>query len=200
MNSSLKTRLLITISLAAILLATVFAAYPVQTAQASTRTITLTIDNRSSSGISLRLSGPYQYYMEVASGKSQSFTINRGTYDYTIKGCGMTVKNSIELKSDTIMINPVCGARIRTVPADRSKIDLSDDIRVVPVTVESQLTYKTFVILTGPSTYVFTLKPDQELDVTIGKGDYDVRYFACGVNIKRQFQAYKDAKLKLYCP
>lgn len=200
MNSTLKTRLLIAISLAAILLTTVFAAYPAQTAQASTRTMTLTIENRSSSGISLRLSGPYQYYMEVASGKTQSFTINRGTYNYTLKGCGMTVKNSIELIRDTIMINPVCGARVRTIPADRSKIDLSNDIRVVPVTVESELTIKTFVILTGPSTYVFTLKPNQELDVTIGKGTYKVTYYACGVNVKRQFEAYKDATLKLYCP
>jgi hypothetical protein len=200
MNITKKTRLLISISLAAILLAAVFAAYPAQPAQASTRTITLTIDNRNSSGITLILSGPYRYNLAVAGETSESFTINHGTYKYTIKGCGMTVKNEIELKRDTIMINPVCGGKIRTIPADRSKIDLSNDIRVVPVRITSELTYKTFVILTGPSTYVFTLKPDQELNVTIGKGLYEVRYYACGVNIKRQFQAYKNAKLRLYCP
>jgi hypothetical protein len=195
-----KTRLLASISLLAILLTTVFAAYPTQAAQASVRTVQLTIDNRATSGISLNLSGPYQYYMTVAAGSIQSYTINRGTYNYTIKGCGMTVKNKVELNQDTLLINPVCGGRVRTIPADRSKIDLSNVIRVVPVTVESELTYKTFVILTGPSTYVFTLKPGQELDFTIGKGLYDVRYYACGVNVKHQFQAYKNATLKLYCP
>jgi hypothetical protein len=138
--------------------------------------------------------------MQIAGETSQSFTINRGTYNYTLKGCGMTVKKTIELYSDTIMINPVCGGKIRSIPADRSKIDLSKDIKVVPVAITSNLTYKTFVIFTGPSTYVFTLKPDQKLNVTIGKGVYDVRYYACGVNIKRQFQAYKNAKFYLNCP
>jgi hypothetical protein len=200
MNQISKTRLLASISLLAILVTTVFAAYPVQAAQASVRTVQLTIDNRATSAISLTLSGPYQYSMSVAGGTTQSFTVNRGTYTYTLKGCGMTVKDEFELKQNTILINPVCGGKVRTIPADRSKIDLSNAIRVVPVTIESELTYKAIVILTGPSTYVFTLKPGQELDVTIGKGLYDVRYFACGVNVKRQFQAYKNAVLKIYCP
>ncbi len=200
MSKNIPYRLLTIIGLTAILLSTVFAAFQVMPAQASTRTVTLTIDNRSSSGISLSLTGPYRYYLTVAAGSTQSFTINSGEYDYTIRGCGMTVKNEIELKRNTIMINPVCGGRIRTIPADPSKIDLSNDIRVVPVTITSELNYKTFVIFTGPSTYVFTLKPDQELDVTIGKGVYEVRYYACGVNIKREFQAYKNATYYMRCP
>jgi hypothetical protein len=200
MNNRTTIRLLAAISLVAILLAVVFAAFQAMPAQASVRTVKLTIDNRANSGISLSLSGPGAYYFQVAKETKQSFTVNQGVYKYTIKGCGMTVKNELDLSQDTILINPVCGGSIRTIPKDLSKIDLSADIKVVPVTVSSELTYKTFVILTGPSTYVFTLKPDQDLAVTIGRGTYTVRYYACGVNVKKEFQAQKNTTLHLRCP
>ena len=194
------TRLLAAISLIAIVLAVVFAAFRALPAQASVRTITLTIDNRANSGISLYLTGPGTYYLQVPKETRTSYTVNQGEYKYTIKGCGMTVKSELDLSQDTILINPVCGGNIRVIPKDLSKIDLSAEIKVVPVTITSELTYKTFVILTGPSTYVFTLKPDQDLAVTIGRGTYTVRYYACGVNIKKTFQAQKNTTLTLRCP
>jgi hypothetical protein len=200
MNKSNTTRLLASISLVAILLAVVFAAFQALPAQAGVRTVTLTIDNRAPSGISLYLTGPGRYYLQVPKETRQSFTVNQGKYEYTIKGCGMTVKNELDLSQDTILINPVCGGNIHVIPKDLSKIDLSADIKVVPVTISSELAYKTFVILTGPSTYVFTLKPNQDLAVTIGRGAYKVRYYACGVNVKKVFQAQKNTTLTLRCP
>ena len=200
MNKNSSTRLLATLTLIAILSASFLALIQVQPAQASVRTVTLTIDNRSTSGLSLWLTGDYRYSLSTPSKTKQAYTINQGKYDYTLKGCGMTVKGKLELKQDTLMINPVCGAKVRTVPADRSKISLGEKLNVTPVTIESELTYQTFVVLTGPSPYVFTLKPGQELDVTIGKGTYTATYYACGVNVKKSFEAYKNAKLYLRCP
>lgn len=195
-----KNRLATMVCLIALVFTGVFAAIPARPAQAAVRTVTLTIDNRTTSPMSLRLEGDSNYYLTVADKTTQSYTINRGSYDYTLKGCGMTTKGELELKSDTIMINPVCGGNVRAVPKDKSKINLGALLKVVPVTITSELDYQTLVTMMGPSTYVFTPKPDQDLKVTIGKGVYTVRYYACGVNIKQTFQAYKGATLYLRCP
>jgi len=192
-------RMLAMLTLAALLLVT-STAFQVQPAQAALRTVTLTIDNRAPSGISLALVGPAKYYLTVAGESKKAFTVNQGQYTYTIRGCGMTSKSTLDLSRDTLLINPVCGGSIRTIPNDKSKIDLSAVIKVVPVTISSELENNTIVVMTGPSPYVFTMASDQEKAVTIGRGTYTVRYFACGVNLKRTFQAVKGATLYLRCP
>lgn len=200
MKQSSTFRWVVSLTLAAVLLVTAAAAFQVQPAQASLRTVTLTVDNRAPGEISLSLTGPASYFLKVAGETRKAFTVNQGIYDYTIRGCGMTAKSTLDLTRDTILINPVCGGSIRTIPADNSKIDLSAVIKVVPVKISSELENKTIVIMTGPSTYVFTMAADQEKAVTIGRGTYTVRYYACGVNLKKSFQAYKGAKLFLRCP
>ena len=200
MNKFTTTRLFASISLIAILLSLFLAAVQVGPAQASVRTVTLKIDNRATSGISIYLEGTYRYYLQIAGKSTQSFTINQGSYNYTIKGCGMTAKSKVNLSGDTLMINPVCGGNVRSIPKVGSKINLGAVLKVVPVTVSSKLDYKTYVVLTGPSTYVFTLGPGQNLDVTIAKGTFNVRYYACGVFINREFTANKNSTLYLRCP
>lgn len=192
-------RILASLTLAALLLITT-TAFQAPPAQAELRTVTLTIDNRATSAISLSLVGPAKYTLAVPGETIKSYTINQGKYTYTIKGCGMTAKSSLNLSRDTLLINPVCGGKVNTIPKDASKIDLSTVIKVVPVTLSSELDQKTIVIMTGPSPYVFTMASDQEKAVTIGRGTYTVRYFACGVNVKRTFQAVKGATLYLRCP
>jgi hypothetical protein len=194
------TRTIAVISLVSIFISLFLAAYQALPVQASTRTVTLTIDNRANSGITLHLKGTYQYYLQVAGESRQSFTINQGKYNYTLKGCGMTAKATLDLTSDTILINPVCGGNVPSIPKVTTKINLGAILKVVPVTISNDLDYKTMVVMTGPSTYVFTLASGQDLPVTIAKGKYTVSYYACGVNTKQEFQAYKNRTLTLDCP
>jgi roadblock/LC7 domain-containing protein len=54
--------------------------------------------------------------------------------------------------------------------------------------------------MTGPSTYVFTLKTDAKKNYSVAKGDYKVKVYACGGVFTRNFTADKNAKLKIICP
>lgn len=200
MKHNLKLRLLAGLTLTAILLVSIFAAIPTGHVQAAARMVNLTIDNRANNSITLSLRGPYQYQLKVSGKSSETFRVMTGNYEYTVQGCGMSGTSKLAITQDMRLINPICGGNVRTIPKDSSKVNIGASIRVVPVTISNDLGYRATVILTGPYTYVFTLKSDQDLKVTIGKGDYNVRYYACGTFINRSFQAYKNAKYILRCP
>ncbi len=200
MNKLATKPILTTLLLAALVISLVVATIPLGAAQASPGSISLTIDNRATSGISLALQGPGVYMLKVGGEASQVYKVLHGIYSYTLKGCGMTVTGKLTLTQDTTLINPVCGGNVRAIPKDPSKVNLGSLLKVVPVKISSDLKYQVQVILTGPSTYVFTLKPEQDLAVTIGKGTYQVSYYACGVNVKHSFLAYKNARLNIDCP
>ncbi len=200
MNRLTARPILTSLLLTALVISLLVATIPPGAAQASPGSINLTIDNRATSGISLALQGPGVYTLKVGGESSQVFKVLHGIYSYTLKGCGMTVTGKLSLTQDTTLINPICGGNVKAIPKDPSKVNLGALLKVVPVKISSELDYSVQVILTGPSTYVFTLKPDQNLAVTIGKGAYQVKYYACGVNVKQSFLAYKNAKLILDCP
>ena len=76
----------------------------------------------------------------------------------------------------------------------------TNTIKIVKVTVKNEAESKALAILTGPSTYVFSLNKDVSKDYTIAKGDYEVQYFACGKYGVKEFSAYYNGVLKLKCP
>lgn len=200
MNQNQKPNMLAGLSLIIILAIAILAAIPSQDVLAASRMVELTVDNRANNGITLYLEGPYRYTLKVAGKSTEEFKVNTGTYKYTILGCGMSGQNTLSITGNTLLINPVCGGNVRTVPKDSSKVNIGVQIKVVPVTISNDLNYRATIILTGPHTYVLTLNSDQDLKVTIGKGVYNVRYYACGVFINREFNAYKNATLNLHCP
>lgn len=199
MSKTKLTSTLLNLSLIAVLLAVAIGALQFSPAQASQGSVTLTIDNRSSSRVTLTLRGPAYYFFKVDSEDLQKFSVLRGTYSFVLTGCGMRTTGTLYLKQDTNMINPVCGGKVRTAPKDNSKIDLGARLKVVPVTISSDLEITTKVVLTGPSTYVFFLRPGEDREVTIGRGVYNVNYFACGVILNREFTALKNSVWTLTC-
>lgn len=186
------------VSIIAVLLLSAVAPSFTPRAQASSGYVQLIIENRTTSPLKLRLEGPALYRFQVAGGDLMTTRVLKGTYDYTISGCGMTVRGEFSLLSRTKLILPVCGARLRVV--QDPKVDLSDILKVVPVKISNDLNNKVIVIMTGPSTYVFTMKADQDLLVTIGKGKYTVKYTACGVAVTRTWVADKNSVLNIRCP
>ena len=200
MSKTKLTSTLLNLGLIAALLAVAIGALQASPVQASQGSVTLTIDNRSSTGLTLTLRGPAYYFFKVASGDLHKYSVLRGTYSYVLTGCGMRTTGTLVIQQDTKMINPVCGGNVRAAPKDNSKVDLGAKVKVVPVTISSDLPLTTKVVLTGPSTYDFFIKPDQDLEVTIGRGVYNVNYYACGVIVNREFEVQKDNVLILSCP
>jgi len=186
------------ISIIAVLLLSAVGPSYAPRAQASSGYVQLIVDNRTTSPLKLRLEGPALYRLQVAGGDLMTTRVLKGSYDYTISGCGMTVRGELSLPSRTKLILPVCGARLKVV--HDPKVDLSEILKVVPVKISNDLNNKVVVIMTGPSTYVFTMKAGQDLLVTIGKGTYKVQYTACGVAVTRTWVADKNTILTIRCP
>ena len=162
--------------------------------------IALKVDNQSTSNAYLWLDGPSFYYLVVKPGESKSFTVMRGEYFKDVSYCGARDSSIIDLTKHTRLIMPVCGANSRQTPNSPHVVNITNTIKIVKVTVTNAAESKVLAILTGPSTYVFSLDKDASKDYTIAKGDYEVQYFACGKYGVREFSAFYNSVLKLKCP
>ena len=106
----------------------------------------------------------------------------------------------IDLTKHTKLIMPVCGANTRQLPNSPHVIDITNTLKIVKVTLKNEAESNVLAILTGPSTYVFSLDKEASKDYTIAKGDYKVQYYACGKYGVREFSAFHNGILKLKCP
>jgi hypothetical protein len=162
--------------------------------------VALKVDNQSSSITYLWLNGPAFYYFVVNPGESKTFTVMRGEYSKDVSYCGARDSSTIDLTKHTKLVMPVCGANSRQSPSSPHVVNITNTIKIVKVTVENAAESKVLAILTGPSTYVFSLGTDASKDYTIAKGDYEVQYYACGKYGVREFSAFHNSVLKLKCP
>jgi hypothetical protein len=162
--------------------------------------VALKVENKSSSTAYLWLDGPAFYYLAVKPDESKTITVLRGEYDEDVSYCGVRESTTIDLTKHTRLILPVCGANALKSPSSPNVINITNTIKIVKVTVKNDTDSRVLAILTGPSTYVFLLNKDEEQDYTIAKGDYDVRYYACGKVGVREFSAFYNSLLKFRCP
>lgn len=188
-------RTIVILSLVAVFLFS--AAAPVQ---ARTELVRLTLVNRTSGNIYLSLKGPALYYLSVGAEESQVFTVKRGTYTSSITACGVTSTDSLDMTSQKKLIMPICGGRAHGAHGAATKVDLSEQITIVPFTIINSSDTQLLAVLTGAGTYAFLLARDEERDYTIAKGDYDVKIYACGAITTIEFSSYKNSKLDLRCP
>jgi hypothetical protein len=168
--------------------------------QAKSDLIRLTINNRNTSLMYLRLTGPTFYYLSIEDETRTSFTIERGEYDYSLTACGATTTGTLDLSNNKILVMPVCGGNAGKSSQNPDKIDLSAEHKLVRVKVENDTTGRALVILTGPATYVFSLDKEKTYTYTVVRGEYDVKYYACGGYATRKWTAQKDHKLIIDCP
>jgi len=160
----------------------------------------LKVVNNSSGYVYLWLNGPTFYYFAVKPEETKTFTVMRDEYSLDVSYCGARSSSIVDLSVHTALIMPVCGGRATQAAKSPHVVDVTETIKIVPVTVINEANTKVLAILTGPSTYVFSLQKDEEKDYTIAKGEYNVQYFACGKVGQRTFHANKGSKLKLTCP
>lgn len=168
--------------------------------QARSELVRLTVINRSSGTVFFSLKGPALYYLTVKTGETEVFTVQRGTYTSSITACGITSTDSLDITSHKKLIMPVCGGRAHGAHGAATKVDLSEQIKIVPFTIINDSDTQLLAVLTGAGTYAFLLDKDEERDYTIAKGDYDVKIYACRAVTTIQFSSYKNSKLDLRCP
>ena len=162
--------------------------------------VALKVENDSTSYAYLWLDGPSFYYLVVKPGETKTFTVMRGEYSKDVSYCGARDSSIIDITKHTKLIMPVCGANTRQLSSSPHVVNITNTIKIVKVTVTNDSESRVLAILTGPSTYVFSLDKDVSKDYTIAKGDYEVQYYACGKYGVREFSAYHNGVLKLKCP
>jgi hypothetical protein len=148
----------------------------------------------------LRLTGSSFYYLSVEDETRTNFTIERGEYDYSLTACGATTTGTLDLSNNKTLVMPICGGNAGASSKDSDKVDLSVEHKLVRVSVENETSGRALVILTGPTTYVFSLDKDKTYTYTVVRGEYDVQYYACGRYATRTWTAQKDHKLIIDCP
>jgi hypothetical protein len=162
--------------------------------------VRLTVENRSSGSLYVWLTGPVVYYFEVKADETELFAVARGEYSYKFRACGDTVSGTLDVTTQRKLVMPVCGGRATSETNAAGTFDISSEIKIVKVSIENEASTRALVIMTGPTTYVFTFEEDEEKDYTIAKGDYQVQTFACGRVGLRNFSAFKGKTLVLDCP
>lgn len=162
--------------------------------------VALKVENASTSYAYLWLDGPSFYYLVVKPGETKTFTVMRGEYFKDVIYCGARDSSIIDITKQTKLIMPVCGANTRQLSTSPHIVNITNTIKIVKVTVTNTSESRVLAILTGPSTYVFSLDKDVSKVYTIAKGDYEVQYYACGKYGVREFSAYHNSVLKLKCP
>jgi hypothetical protein len=140
------------------------------------------------------------YYFEVKADETELFAVARGEYSYKFRACGDTVSGTLDVTTQRKLVMPVCGGRATSETNAAGTFDISSEIKIVKVSIENEASTRALVIMTGPTTYVFTFEEDEEKDYTIAKGDYQVQTFACGRVGLRNFSAFKGKTLVLDCP
>jgi hypothetical protein len=156
--------------------------------------------NQSSGYVYLWLNGPSFYYLAVKPGETKTYTVMRGEYFKDVSYCGARDSSIIDLTKYTKLLMPMCGANTRQSPSSPHVVNITNTIKIVKVTVKNEADSRVLAILTGPSTYVFSLDKEDSKDYTIAKGDYEVEYYACGKYGVREFSAFFNSVLKLKCP
>ncbi|MES0359299.1 MAG: hypothetical protein ABUK20_00165 [Anaerolineales bacterium] len=204
MDKKKSLRVLILVNLLVMLLVTAAVPLPKSTnfgaSSEKSDMIALRVDNYSTSYAYLWLDGPAFYYLVVKPGESKTFTVMRGEYAKDVSYCGAQDSSIIDLTKHTRLVMPVCGANSRQSPNSPHVVNITNTIKIVKVTVKNDADSKVLAILTGPSTYVFSLNKEVSKDYTIAKGDYEVQYYACGKYDVKEFSAYHNGVLKLKCP
>ena len=156
-----KNRILVLISLIIFILLTAAVQQPDSSKFISvsekTDLVALKVENDSTSNAYLWLDGPAFYYLVVKPGETKTFTVMRGEYFNEVSYCGARDSSIIDLTRHTKLVMPVCGANSRQSPSSPYVVNITNTIKIVKVTVKNDSESNVLAILTGPSTYVFSL-------------------------------------------
>jgi hypothetical protein len=195
-----KIKNLIVITLAFVL---IFAAVavPQSNTQAASPLMRLVIENNSSHFVSLRLSGPTNYYMSASAGSTSSYTPERGEYSYTLYSCGIFVHGEIDLTKHMVTYEvPPCGSKAYSGPGPTTVIDAGKELRLVKVTLKNETGHNIVIVFSGTSSLAFFFYDGDSKDYTIPKGDYTYEIYGCGAVRYGTMYAHVNKVKELTCP
>lgn len=162
--------------------------------------VRLTVINHSNDDMTLKLVGPKKYTLTIEAEEKRVFTVPQGDYSYTVKACSVTADSTISLTKHKKLVMPVCGGSVPHAQGNEQIIDLSTHIRMVKIHIGNQAPTRTLAFLAGPSDYIFSIDSGEMKEYVVAKGDYTVRYYACGKSAVETFSAAKGSILALSCP
>ncbi|HNB54615.1 MAG TPA: hypothetical protein PK530_21890, partial [Anaerolineales bacterium] len=112
---------------------------------AKSERVKFTVENNSDKVFTLRLTGPEGLYLVVDANSTEVFTPLRGVYDMTMYSCGAYANDDLDLTTIKTMVVPECGSQ----GPDKSdtKIDASDTIKLVKVTIQNKSTTSNMVVV-----------------------------------------------------
>ena len=167
---------------------------------AKSEKVRFTVNNKSDKTFSLWLTGPEYIYIVVDPDSAETYTPLRGEYKFTMFSCGAYADGDLDLSTLKTMVVPECGSG-GPKKTSGSKLDASDVIKLVKITIENNASNSNMVVvMTGPGSFVFSLKTGKDQSYTIPRGDYDVTYYACNRVGTRAFSARANKVLELSCP
>jgi hypothetical protein len=141
--------------------------------EASSALVKLVINNQTSANIYLSLSGASSYYFTLGAGKT-SVEVLKGKYQFRYLACGATQTGTLEIKkANQKFVLKKCAA----VKGAKSK-----PANTVKVTMINQTGGTMTIVLTGPTTYRFTVQSGKS-QILVAKGKYSYTgYTVCGTN------------------
>jgi len=137
-------------------------------ASQTTGTLQLVVNNKTGEKFNLVMKGPATYNWMLQAGK-QTFNVLPGKYKYTYKACGGTEKTgTIQVKKNKQTLTlAVCKQQKKTGGG------------LKPINILNNTGGTVTLILTGPSSYRFSLKPGKSTLMVL-KGTYQFTAYGCG--------------------
>ncbi|GAB4577901.1 MAG: hypothetical protein Fur0022_06330 [Anaerolineales bacterium] len=139
--------------------------------------------NNSELPFSITLTGPQLYILNVASGETRVFVVNRGAYSFEMMLCAVSARGTMNLNKMTTL-------RFKACALDK----------LVAIKVENHTNEPASVTLMGSKNYVFVLQANESRMFTIPRGEYAVQQIVCGGQIEQRFVARSHKRLVLACP
>lgn len=145
--------------------------------------IRLKVVNGSEQPFSVKLTGPQFYVLNVASGETREFVVDRGVYAFDMVLCSVAAQGAMDLTKKSTLQFKSCAAD-----------------KLVEVKLENQSEETVTVSLSGPANYQLALPAGESRFLTITRGEYAVTFLACGTLESNNFSAHSHRTLKVVCP
>lgn len=164
--------------------------------------IRLTIDNRSEKLLTVILEGSKRYLFYVNSDTEKTFTPERGEYRYTITACGVTVKGKMDLTTNKKIVMPPCSNGLGGKGNNPNRINLSEKIKLVKMSIKNETGGYIRLVLTGPNTHVWEFKTGETKKLSLARGTYTYTVYGCGGTFesRKPVKVSTNTVLSIKCP
>lgn len=158
-------------------------AAPTGNAGAQQGPIRLTVSNGSELPFSITLIGSQTYILNVRSGETRVFVLERGGYSFNMMLCGLGAQGVMSFSRMTRLTFKSCSLE-----------------KLVEVSFANKTAEGAVARLSGPGNFVFSIPAGETRWLTIPRGDYALTYMTCGVEVTGVFEARSHRTLTLTCP